>query len=139
MSSFRTLSRNYISHNNSVVMTTQVVVNTILQGTNLFHNVQTDNLARTKQIKRLFLQLGYQIFEDITSDMTIGFHSIVFWSFEDRPYTTVPKGIHNNVLNLLKIRRDNIQVRSGNLISTWTTLPPLRRRKSPKTSPKRLF
>jgi hypothetical protein len=118
-------------------MTTHVILHSILQGTDLYHNVQTDNLARTKQIKRLFLHLGYEIFNDIRSEG--GFHSITFWSFEDRPYTSVPKVIHNNVLNLLKIRRNDIQFQAWNLISTYTDLPLLRRRKSPETSPKRLF
>ena len=97
-----------------------IVHSYIVNNTELVHNVQSDNLARLKQVKRLLTHLGYDVREDVFSER--GYHSILFWSYLDRNYTTVPRRTHSVILNYLKIPKNNIAVQSPNIISTYATV-----------------
>lgn len=106
-------------------MTIELYVHShIVNGNNLAHNIQSDNLARLKQAKRLMLHSEYEIMEDIRSEA--GFHAFTLWSFLDRNYTTVPRKTHTAILRLLHIPLNKIDARTTQVISTYATVQPLR-------------
>ena len=103
-----------------------IVHSHVTNGNELVHNIQSDNLARLKQSKRLLLSLGYDVLRDVHSER--GFHSVMLWSFEDRPYTQVPLRTHTAVLRLLKIPVNNIATRLPHIISTYANVQHSRTR-----------
>ena len=113
-------------------MTDLIVHSIIVNGNELVHNVQSDNLARLKQIRRLLTEIGYEVMSDIWSER--GFHVLELWSFEDRSYTTVPRSPHTRLLKLLGIPVNNAHVRP-NVISSYAVVKPLRttRRRRPSS------
>ena len=115
----------------------QLIVHSIIvNGNELVHNVQSDNMARLKQARRLLTSVGYEAINDIRSER--GFHVVEFWSFENREYTTVPRRPHSMLLRLLRIPVNNAIVRP-NVISTYAHLRHSRtsRRRRP-SSPVRI-
>lgn len=95
----------------------------IVNNNQLVHNIQSDNLARLKQIRRLLTEVEYEILTDIRSES--GYHVLELWSFENRPYVTVPVRLHGAILRLLGISVFNASVRRK-IISTYATVKPLR-------------
>ena len=113
-------------------MTDLIVHSIIVNGNELVHNVQSDNLARLKQVRRLLTEVGYDVMTDIWSQS--GFHVLELWSFEDQSYTTVPRSQHRQLLRLLGIPVNNAHVRP-NIISTYAVVKPLKtaRRRRPSS------
>lgn len=119
-------------------MGTEVYLHSMLNANGqLSHNIQTTNLARMKQIRRLLTAKGYEVVGPIHSQA--GFHCTNLWSFDDRVYATVPRSDHTALQRLLKISVNNLHQRP-NVISSYATLPSLRTRKSARAgSPRMLF
>lgn len=113
-------------------MTDLIVHSIIVNGNELVHNVQSDNPARLKQVRRLLTEVGYEAMSNIWSQR--GFHVLELWSFEDRTYATVPRSDHTRLLKLLGIPANNAHVRP-NVISTYAVVKPLRttRRRRPSS------
>ena len=102
-------------------MSTDLIVHSqIVNGSDLIHNIQSDNLARLKQVKRKLLHEGYEIHTDVRSES--GFHTFGVWSFLNRDYVIVPRVRHSNVLTSVGISKNNIAEQLPHLISTLQRL-----------------
>lgn len=115
----------------------QLIVHSyIVHPDTLVHNVQSNNLARLKQARRVLLHHGYQLFEDLQSEGD--YHQVTFWSHRDREYTSVPRPTHSRVLRLLGIPVNRIDFQGPTRITTYATVGSLRRmRQRRPTSPER--
>lgn len=116
---------------------TELNVHSIINGGNvLIHNIQSTNLARLKQVRRLLMHVGYDVANDIRSEG--GYHSVILWSLENITYNQVPKSTHKAILKLLGISLNNLDA-YPHIISTHATVRFSRtRRRARHLSPSRL-
>ena len=119
-------------------MGTRIIVNSFLQTNNtLVHDVQSTNLARLKQIRRLLTEVGYPIALEIRHEGE--WHAVTFDSFEDRLYNSVPRSAHTKVLRLLRIGVNRLSAHYPHVISTDVMVPHSRtRRRDPTLTPHRM-
>ena len=115
----------------------QLIVHShLVNGNELLHNIQCDNQARLKHTRRLLLHLGSEARAAIrTVDTPEGeYHTIDFWSLEDRLYHTIPRRPHNAILKALKLRVNNVHV-TPTVLSTYAQVGHSRtsRRRSPSS------
>jgi hypothetical protein len=105
-----------------------IVHSAIVNNTELIHNIQCNNVARLKQVRRLMLAGRYELYSDeIYSDCERGLHSFSVWSLADVSYTFVPRFTHVKILDRLHIPAGNVTHKSAGLISTYKVVGCLRR------------
>lgn len=84
------------------------------------HNIQSDNLARLKQSKRLLINLGYEVRRDV--DSNDGYHSVHLFSYEDRRYQTVHDRLTLQFCEHSRYLPANVADERPGVISTYATV-----------------
>jgi hypothetical protein len=103
------------------------------QDHDVFHNIQSDNLARAKKCQRELLSLGYPPLENIRSQH--GYHSFQVWSLTDlSALAQLSRRAHHEILTHVGIPPNTDTRRNLNILSTYAHVKPLRVRPSPRLS-----